>query len=94
MNYPKLIEQNFWNVIIVRNNPYGYRLNLNHYIVRDFYWRYKKKNGIPRSYPLSDSERFDFEDIAIAWLIKNKYLFYRDDDTQTNETSKELKKGA
>ena len=49
MNYPKLIEQNFWNVIIVRNNPYGYRLNLNHYIVREFYWRYKEKKGIPRT---------------------------------------------
>lgn len=79
MNYPKLIEQNFWNVIIVRNNPYGYRLNLNHYIVREFYWRYKEKKGIPRNFPLSDHERFEFEDVAIEWLIKHKYLFYKDD---------------
>lgn len=80
MKYPKLIEQNFWNVIIVTNNPYGYRLNLNHFIVRKFYERYKKKNNIPYNFPLSDAERFEFEDVAIEWLIKNKYLFYKDDD--------------
>ena len=87
MNYPKLIEQNFWNIMILRNNPYGYRLNLNHFIIREIYWRYKAKNGIPRNIPLSDDERFDFEDVTIGWLIKNRYLFYK-------EETAEMEKGA
>lgn len=79
MNYSLLIIQNLHNPMIVKNNPYGFRLNVNHPLIRKIYWRYKEKNGIPRRFPLSDNERFDFEEVTIAWLIKYNYLVYSED---------------
>ena len=79
MNYSLLIIQNLHNPMIVKNNPNGFCLNVNHPLIREIYWRYKEKNGIPRRYPLSDNERLEFEEVTIAWLIKYNYLVYSED---------------
>lgn len=47
--------------IYIDNNKYDYRYNLNHPKINELYYRYKKWKGIPRDFPLSDEQRFDFE---------------------------------
>lgn len=47
------------------NNPYGFKLNLNNEKVRAFYNRYKAWKGIAEHTPLSDRERFEFEDYLL-----------------------------
>lgn len=42
-----------------KNNPYGYRYNINHPVINGLYRRYAKWKGIAR--PFTDAERFDFE---------------------------------
>lgn len=79
MNYSLLMIQNLQNPMIAKNNTSGYRLNVNHPLIREIYWRYKEKNSIPRRYPLSDNERFEFEEVTIEWLIKHNYLAYSED---------------
>ena len=74
MDYQRLIELNKGNDILAQNNRYGYRLNVNHPIVFQLYTRYREWLKIPAGFPLSDNERFDFEDKAITRLVENKYL--------------------
>lgn len=50
------------------NNPYGYRLNVNHPFIRKIYLRYKAKLGVVERVPLSDSQRFEFEEVTINYL--------------------------
>lgn len=50
------------------NNPYGYKLNVNHPLIRKIYLRYKAKLGIVPRVPLSDSQRFEFEEVTIKYL--------------------------
>lgn len=47
------------------NNPYGYRLNVNHPKIRELLERYEQANGIPHCCPLSDAQRKEFEKIII-----------------------------
>lgn len=91
MNYSLLIIQNLHNPMIAKNNPYGYRLNVNHPLIREIYWRYKEKNNIPRRYPLSDNERYEFEKVTIAWLIKKNYLVYDEESIQINLIPEDLR---
>lgn len=74
MDYSRLMELNTGNDILAQNNRYGYRLNINHPIVFQLYTRYREWLKIPAGFPLSDNERFDFEDRAIEKLIKHKLL--------------------
>lgn len=78
MDYSRLMKLNTGNDILAQNNRYGYRLNINHPIVFQLYTRYRKWLKIPdhTGFPLSDNERFDFEDKAIEKLIKDKILNY------------------
>ncbi len=55
--------------VYVNDNPYGYRLNINHPLLRQHYERFKKKCGTPI---LSDAERFEFERLMIAALEKRR----------------------
>lgn len=57
--------------MFVKNNRYGYKLNLNHPKIRELYYRYKKWKNIAEIYPLSDAERFEFERYVIENLKKN-----------------------
>lgn len=47
--------------VLLRDNPYGYRVNINHSAVRPLYLRYKAWQGIAGWCPLSDDERLEFE---------------------------------
>lgn len=49
------------NSIYCPNNKYGYKYNINHPKINELYLRYKEWKNIPRDYPMSDNERFDFE---------------------------------
>lgn len=56
--------------IFTKNNPYGYRLNVNHPLIRRYYERYKVHVGATI---LSDKQRFEFEAIMIkAFNKRNK----------------------
>lgn len=44
---------------------YGYRVDISKPKVKELYLRYKKWKGIPDWCPLSDSERFEFENLLL-----------------------------
>lgn len=50
------------------NNPYGYRLNVNHPKIRDLYRRYKAWKEFPQQFTLSDADRFEFEEMVLSKL--------------------------
>lgn len=58
--------------IYVEDNPYGYRLNIAHPLIRKLYFRYKDSKGIGHSIPLSDQERREFETGVIRWMERRK----------------------
>ena len=47
------------------NNKYGYRVDITKPKYRELYERYKKYKNIPRWCPLSDGERFEFENYVL-----------------------------
>lgn len=51
--------------IYTRNNPYGYKLNVNHPLIRPIYERYKMQIG---EKILSDAQRLTFELEVVQWL--------------------------
>ena len=54
------------NSIYLKNNRYGYRLNLNHPKINELYRRYKEWKGLPVTMPLTDAERRDFEEYVLS----------------------------
>lgn len=54
--------------VYTQDNPYGYRLNIAHPLVRPLYDRYKAWIGVGTNTPLSDRERFEFEEMVIPIL--------------------------
>lgn len=56
--------------IILRNNKYGYRANINTPKINKLYQNYRKHKGLPIWCPLSDAERIQFDAIFIWWLHK------------------------
>lgn len=48
------------------NNPYGYRLNVNHPQINELYKRYLVWKGLNYGFPISDAERFEFETLVIS----------------------------
>ena len=50
------------------NNPYGYRLNINHPKVHELYRGYMRWKELPPHFPLSDAERLEFEEMVLAKL--------------------------
>lgn len=57
-----------------RNSPpdYGYRIDISQPKIKKLYLRYKKWKGIPDWCPLSDNERFEFENFLIKGGKKNE----------------------
>ena len=51
---------------LLKNNPYGYQVDITGIKERELYERYKKWKGIPDHVPLSDAERFEFEDYVLG----------------------------
>ncbi len=60
------------NSIIISGNPYGYKVDVNHPKIRPLYDRFKERIGRPIAYPLSDRERFQFENFIIQRFERNK----------------------
>lgn len=58
--------------IYLEGNPYGYKLNIAHPLIRKLYFRYKDSKGIGYSIPLSDQERREFETEVIRWMERRK----------------------
>lgn len=55
--------------VFTENNPYGYKLNINHPTIKPYYERYKRSKGI-KLIP-SDKQRLEFEAIMLP-RIKEK----------------------
>lgn len=56
---------------------YGYRLNVNHEVIRSLYDKYKREVLNTRAeFPISDRERLEFEDKIILYLIRKGFLKY------------------
>ena len=47
--------------VLLENNPYGFRVNVNHPLVRPYYERYQRYCHMPDWCPMSDDERREFE---------------------------------
>lgn len=62
-------EYSWEQPMFIFDNPYGYQVNINHPLIQPLYYRFKNWKDIPRSFPLSDEERFEFEN-----YIKDKFL--------------------
>lgn len=46
---------------LLKDNPYGYRVDISEPEVLELYRRFKRWKNIPYWCPLSDDERFEFE---------------------------------
>ena len=57
------------NSIWAKDNPYGYKINVNHPKILPLYQRYKDKIG---ERILSDQQRFEFEGIIIKMIERGK----------------------
>lgn len=53
---------------LLKDNPYGYRVDISEPEVLELYRRFKRWKNIPYWCPLSDEERFEFED----YILKRK----------------------
>lgn len=78
MDYVKLINENPNSEFLVPDNPYGYIVNIRHKAIHKLYERYRAKNNIPKGDPLSDKERYDFENMVLTYLIQKKILRYEE----------------
>lgn len=47
--------------IYCKENPYGFRFNINHPKINELYRRYKEWKGYAVQLPLTDAQRRDFE---------------------------------
>ncbi len=57
------------STVYANPNPYGYKLNINHPLIRPHYERYKIKCNTTI---LSDEERYEFERLMITWIEKKR----------------------
>lgn len=53
-------------------NKYGYKLNINHPYINSLYVRYCKWKNILLTFPLTDQQRFEFEQYVIDTVLKPK----------------------
>lgn len=56
-------------------NRYGYQVDITEPKYRKLYDRYKKWKGIPAWCPLSEAERFEFEQYVERWEQREKNNF-------------------
>lgn len=78
MDYVKLINENPDSEFLVPDNPYGYIVNIRHKAIHALYERYRDKNEIPPWCPLSDKQRYDFENMVLMYLIQKGILRYEE----------------
>lgn len=60
------------NTIFTLTQSYGYKIDITHPIIKPLYDTYRKAKGIPPMYPMSDAERFDFEDKIFTMLQRRE----------------------
>ena len=53
------------NSIFLFNNPLNFNININHPLINPFYRRYKEWKGLSIKFPISNKERFEFENYLI-----------------------------
>lgn len=58
--------------MFIYNNPYGYRLNVNHPRINELYRRFKAWKGIAPHLPLSGEERKEFETFVLKKITPRK----------------------
>lgn len=75
--------------MLICNNPYGYHINIAHPQIAPLFERFKRWKGIPRMNPLSDEERFEFEEYI---LDRNPHLRRALEAMQQEETDNEQNK--
>lgn len=66
----RMAKSNKNDSIFNRENPYGYKININHPKIRPFYDVFKQKYKLKI---LSDKERFAFEAAIFQMLERKKY---------------------
>ena len=52
----------------MKNDKYGYRVNIRNPVAAELWRRYRKKLGLPSWCPASDEERLEFEVQVISYL--------------------------
>lgn len=67
--------------MFIKDSKYGYALNLANPLISSWYHIFKKENGIPIWCPLSDNERFDFEESVFRKLNIEYELIRKNGDT-------------
>lgn len=58
--------------VYTHNNPYGYRININHPKILPLYEKYCEKIGMPLHIHLSRQQRLDFERIILRMIERTK----------------------
>lgn len=53
------------NDVYLSNNPYGFKLNINHPQINELYRRYKAWKNIPSDLPLTNKQRLEFESFIL-----------------------------
>lgn len=77
IDFNRLWACNIRNPMLNFGDKYRYRLNVNHSVIRPLYDRYKTEVLKTRlEFPISDSERMEFEDKVIPYLIAKGFLKY------------------
>lgn len=63
-------------------NPYGYKVNINHPEITEFYAAYKRQiaDGVNVAYPISNTERFRFE-----CILRQAYKLFREDKEKCDQ---------
>lgn len=51
--------------MFIHNNKYGYRICISDKDIHPLYILYKQENNLPLHFPISDNERFEFEEQLI-----------------------------
>lgn len=76
MSSPKV---DIFSGIFMRANSSGYRVQINHPEIHPLYKRYHAFKHIPPTQPLSDEERFEFEDYMVEHFTNIAYKYYEDE---------------
>lgn len=64
-DYREHIKENKNNSIYLVDNPYGFRININHPLINPLYRRYKEWKGLSTKFPISNEQRLEFENYII-----------------------------
>ena len=59
--------------IFTTNNPYGYKININHPAIYPLFVAYHKKIGVPLHIHMTSEQRLNFEAAVIKLLEKKGY---------------------